>query len=220
MKEVSPFSHNWLIHRINNEVVARHLHRIQGRVVDLGCGTAPYREVIAPHVLEYIGLDWKGGAHDTSRVDVFADLTAALPLADGCADTVVAFQVMEHLPEPDHFLGECGRILRQGGTLLLTVPFMWQVHEAPHDYFRYTRHGLDYLLEKNGFGAVEIGENTGFWQTAVLKFNYHTARFVRGPWKVALIPIWWLGQRMAPLLDRWWWDAAETASYTVWATRA
>jgi len=49
---------------------------------------------------------------------------------------------------------------------------MWHVHEAPYDYFRYTRYGLEYLLNKNGFVHIEIKENTGFWQTFVLKFNF------------------------------------------------
>lgn len=219
MKPIDRSSHNWLIHQINNDVLTRYLHRIRGNIVDLGCGTCPYREAIVPRAREYIGVDWKSSAHDTSRVDVFANLIEPLPFADGYADTVVAFQVMEHLPEPDLFLAECNRILKKGGGLLLTVPFMWHVHEAPDDYFRYTRHGLEYLLQKNGFTNIEIEENTGFWQMLVLKFNYHTARFARGAWKLLFIPLWWIGQSTAPLLDRGVWDPGETASYTAWARK-
>jgi len=132
---------------------------IKGRVVDLGCGTAPYKSDILKVANEYIGVDWENGLHNQFNVDVFSDLTKPLPFPQAYADTVVSFQVMEHLPEPGFFLKECYRILKCGGVIILTVPFMWHVHEAPHDYYRYTRYGLKYLLEKTGFIEVNIYEN-------------------------------------------------------------
>ena len=104
--------------------------------------------------------------------------------------------------------------------LLLTLPFMWHVHDAPYDYYRYTRHGLQYLLEKNGFSNIKIEENTGFWQMWVLKFNYHSLRFAPGVLKYFWIPVWWIGQVISPLLDRYDRHPDETASYTVLARKA
>ena len=77
-------------------------------------------------------------------VDVFADLCQPLPLADECADTVTSFQVLEHLREPGMFISECRRILRPGGSLFMTVPFMWHIHETPNDYFRLVSGGVKY----------------------------------------------------------------------------
>jgi SAM-dependent methyltransferase len=133
---------------------------------------------------------------------------------------VVSFQVIEHLPEPITFLGECLRILKPGGHLFLTVPFMWHIHEEPYDYFRYTKFGLRHILEKCGFIDIAIVENTGFWQTWVLKFNYHSLFFARGHWRYFWIPLWWLNQTIAPLLDRVNPNYRETASYTVLASKA
>ena len=96
---------------------------------------------------------------------------------------------------------------------------MWHVHEQPHDYFRYTRYGLKYLLEKNSFICVEIFENTGFWQTWILKFNYHSTRFAQGFFKYFWIPIWFLGQIISPILDKIDKNYAECASYTVVAEK-
>jgi SAM-dependent methyltransferase len=208
---------NFLIYSINKKI-AKSLS-YNGRVIDLGCGTAPYKHDILKVADEYIGVDWKNSLHDQSHVDVFADLCKPLPFPDEHADTVVSFQVLEHLPEPELFLSECYRILKRGGRGFITVPFMWNVHEAPHDYYRYTRYGLKYLLKKVGFYEIDIKENTGFWQMWILKFNYHTTRFARGPLKLFWIPIWWLGQMIAPILDKYDIHPEECASYTVVARK-
>ena len=209
--------HNFLIHRINRQI-AKSLP-YSGRVVDLGCGTAPYKDHILSVADEYIGVDWESSYHDTSQVDIFADLAQKLPIEDNFADTLTAFQVMEHLPEPVFFLSECYRILRPNGQLFITVPFMWQVHEAPQDYYRYTRYGLQYLLNKTGFTDIEIKENTGFWQTIVLHFNYHSKRYARGILKYPWMVVWWFGQVLSPILDRIDKNPGETASYTVQARK-
>jgi len=211
-------SHNWLALKINNDCLKQNLSLMNGRVIDLGCGTAPYKEDILKVADEYIGVDWENSLHDQSHVDVFADLCKPFPFPNDHADTVVSFQVLEHLPEHELFLSECHRILKRGG-LFITVPFMWHVHEAPYDYYRYTRYGLEYLLKKVGFYEIDIKENTGFWQMWILKFNYHTTRFARGPLKFFWIPLWWLGQMIAPILDKYDTHMEECASYTVSARK-
>ena len=208
----------FLIHRIADRVAESIPYR--GRVVDLGCGTAPYRDLILQQADEYIGVDWHNSLHDQSRVDVFADLTQPLPMETAHADTVISFQVMEHLPEPARFLSECHRILKPGGQVHITVPFMWHVHEAPHDYFRYTRHGLEYLLKKAGFTEISVQEYAGFWQTWVLKFNYHSMRYARGVLKYFWVPIWIANQLIAPVLDRLDPHPQEATGYLVSATKA
>ncbi len=219
MEKTKRSSHNWLAIDNNNRWVRTHLSSLKGRVVDLGCGTAPYRNDILDYANEYIGVDWESSFHDRSNVDVFADLTRGLPFADGYADTVTVFKVLEHLPEPDIFLSECNRILCSQGQLFILVPFLWQVHEAPYDYYRYTRYGLEYLLKKNGFGEIQVEEKTGFWEMWILKFNYHSFKFARGPLKYFWIPIWWLGQVISPILDRYDKHPEMTGSYAVLARK-
>lgn len=164
-------------------------------------------------------MDWPSSLHGQSNVSAFANASNAVPVASGSVDTVTSFQVMEHLPEPQHFLDECYRVLRPGGLLVITVPFMWQVHEAPHDYFRYTRYGLEYLLQKSGFSEILVKENTGYWQTAALKFSYQTRRLARGILRLPVQFFWQFSQAAAVLLDRIDWNPAETASYTVTAKK-
>jgi SAM-dependent methyltransferase len=192
--------HNFLILRISHERIKRFPYH--GRVVDLGCGSAHYKETVLRTADEYIGVDWKNSMHDQSRVNVFADFTKPLPFPDAYADTVISFYVLEHLPEPGFFLLECNRILRPGGMLCMIVPFLWHLHEEPYDYYRYTRYGLQYLLEKSGFSEIVIEAQTGFWQTWWLRFNYHTLSLARGPLKYFWYPVWWLTQIVAPLMDR------------------
>lgn len=210
-------NHKHLISKINWEI-ARDLP-YRGRVVDMGCGTAPYKKLILSKALEYVGVDWPSSLHNTSQVDVFANLAQPLPLDSESADTITAFQVLEHIAEPEIFLRECHRILRPGGQMFITVPFMWQVHESPHDYYRFTRYGLEYLFGKAGFLHTSVHANTGAWQTLALKFSYQTAKYAHGAWKPILAATWCMAQRVAPTLDRLDPNPNETASYTVKASK-
>lgn len=219
MNEIKLWTHNWLALKINNKSFEANRHIIKELVIDLGCGTSPYKEDILKIASKYIGVDWNNSLHDQSDVNVVASLTTRLPFKDCSANTVTSFQVMEHLPEPQYFLSECYRILMPKGHLFITVPFMWHVHEAPYDYYRYTRYGLEYLLKKNGFVNIEIRETTGFWQMWILKFNYHTNQFAWGPLKYIWILIWWVGQTISPILDKYDQHPNETASYVVLAKK-
>lgn len=220
MKAVRYRDHNWLVHRINNRLFQSQLPLIRGRVLDLGCGTAPYRDDIVAIADEYVGVDWPNSLHDARNVDVCADLSQSLPFDDGSADTVVAFQVLEHLREPGRFLSEAYRVLRPGGNLVLTVPFMWRVHEAPHDYYRFTRHGLEHLLQAAGFSDLAIDEASGFFQMMALKLNYMTFPTRRRYLRAALWPLWMFDQTISPILDRLRRCPAETISYVASGCKA
>ncbi len=218
------FAHNWLIKKLVNDKVREHLPELRGTVVDLGCGTRPYEADILAHAARYVGVDWNKTLHGL-QADVAADVSRPLPLRAGAADGVVAFEVLEHLPEPAMMLAEAHRVLAPGGVLLLSVPFQWWVHEEPWDFYRFTRFGLAHLLGKAGFERVVIQPTSGFWSMWVLKLNYQTARLIRGPRplralvRLLLIPFWWLGQVLAPLLDKVWPEERETAGYFVVARK-
>lgn len=125
---------------------------LNGRLLDVGCGTKPYRSLIT--VNTYIGLDIDSA---TSRARGIADCFyggETFPFGDGSFDCILCNQVLEHVFTPNEFLGEIERVLVPGGKLLLTVPFVWDEHEQPNDYARYTSFGLRTLLERNGLKVL------------------------------------------------------------------
>ena len=133
------------------------------RVLDAGSGEGQYRHHFARQ--RYCGVDLAVGdaGWDYSRIDALADLTA-LPFRTGSFDAAVHIVTIEHLKEPGRALAEIGRTLAAGGTLLIAAPHEWEVHQAPHDYFRYTRYGLAYLLEKAGFEVREMRAAGGYFR--------------------------------------------------------
>src|SRR5687767_15064349 len=124
-------------------------HASKGRTLDLGAQNGPY----AGHFPRRIAVDLNPGAGVQLRADAHM-----LPFLDGSFDVVLCTEVLEHLPEPQRAIDEMYRVLQPGGQLLLTTRFLFPIHDAPHDYFRYTKYGLRYLLRR--FDQVQIEEET------------------------------------------------------------
>lgn len=122
---------------------------ISGALLDVGCGTKPYRNIF--NVKSYIGLDIDSSI--TRKRGIADDLYDGnkFPYANDAFDSILCNQVLEHVFNPNEFLQEINRVLRIGGKLLLTIPFVWDEHEQPYDYARYSSFGLSALLVKNGF---------------------------------------------------------------------
>jgi SAM-dependent methyltransferase len=217
--------YNWLAYDNGDKYLIRGSDFYKGVLYDLGCGEAPYRSFFLCYADKYIGVDWPDSYHNT-KADITADLNKPLPLVSGVADTVVSLSVLEHLCEPQIMLNEAFRILKPRGAIVLQVPWQWWIHEAPHDFFRYTPYGLIYLFEKAGFVDVVVEPQSGFFTMWILKMNYFSLRFIRGPmllrWaiKAVLLPLWYAGQKAAPLLDtldkNW---ALEASGYFVTARK-
>ena len=135
-----------------------HLPTCKGRVLDVGAGEAPWRELLSE--AEYVGVDVEVAGEFGMRHK--ADITYydgnTLPFADASFDHVLCTEVLEHVPEPRRFLVELHRVLRRGGSLVLTVPWSARLHHVPHDYTRFTRFGLNLVLESAGFSGVAIEE--------------------------------------------------------------
>ncbi len=217
--------YNWLAYQRGDECLERLAPLFRGTLYDLGAGEAPYREFFLEHADEYVAVDWGNSLHDT-RADIVADLNEVLPIEAAVADTVVSLSVLEHLCEPQRMVSEAFRILKPGGALVLQVPWQWWIHEAPHDYFRYTPYGLEHLLTRAGFEDVHVEAQAGFFSMITLKANYFSTRFLRGPRPLRLLlrgslgVFWQIGQRLAPVLDRLDQDwALETTGYFVTARR-
>ena len=133
------------------------------RVLDAGAGEGQYAHCFKHQ--RYIGVDLGVGdaAWNYSHLDAVADLSA-LPFGDEVFDAAINVVTLEHLREPGRALAEIARTLAPSAPLLIVAPHEWEVHQAPHDYFRYTRHGLQLLLERAGFDIVEIRPVGGYFR--------------------------------------------------------
>ncbi len=168
-----------------NHILDRELSRcadqyLHGRMIDIGCGTKPYQQMIAPYVNEHFGVDHAKTAHERSNVDFFGT-AYEIPARPATFDCAICTAVMEHLEEPEQALRECHRVLKAGGVALYSVPFIWHLHEEPRDFYRFSKYGLQYLFAKTGFDVVEIKALSGFWVTFGQLFVYNIYRFNRGP---------------------------------------
>lgn len=133
--------------------MARLAPELRGRLLDVGCGTKPYASLFSAD--EYVGLDLDT---DASRARGTADALydgKAFPFEADAFESVVCTQVLEHVFAPDAFVEELRRVLKPGGSLLVTVPFAWAEHEQPFDYARYSSFGLKALLERHGLAVIE-----------------------------------------------------------------
>lgn len=69
-----------------------------------------------------------------------------MPFADATYNTILCTEVLEHIPDPQKAVDEMYRVLKPGGTLILTTRFLFPVHDAPGDYWRFTPYGLQALF--------------------------------------------------------------------------
>ncbi len=124
-------------------------------VLDAGAGEGRHRELFRSQ--KFIGVDLAVGdaAWDYSKIDCLADLEA-LPFGGAAFDCVLNIVVLEHTRRPQAVLNEIARVLRPGGRLFLVVPQQWEVHQSPHDFFRFTRYGIEHLLSEAGLTAESI----------------------------------------------------------------
>ncbi|WP_016834353.1 class I SAM-dependent methyltransferase [Herbaspirillum lusitanum] len=143
---------------------------MQGRILDFGCGSKPYEELFV-NAEQYIGVDIKVSGHDhvASKVDFFYD-GKTLPFDSSYFDGLVSFETLEHVFEPDSIFSELNRVLKSGGKLMLSVPFVWDEHETPYDFARYTSFGMLHLLSKHGFEVLEYEKTTTYFLTICQMF--------------------------------------------------
>jgi SAM-dependent methyltransferase len=133
------------------------------RVLDAGAGESRHAHHFTTQ--RYCGVDLAVGdaQWDYSRLNAVADL-AALPFRTAAFDAAIHIVTLEHVREPGCVLGEIARTLAPGGRLLVVAPHEWEVHQAPNDYYRYTRHGLAYLFEKAGLAPLTIRPVGGYFR--------------------------------------------------------
>jgi SAM-dependent methyltransferase len=176
--------------------------KIVGRVLDVGCGRKPYRNVLS-HAIEYVGVDVASSPHLHPGIDFIYD-GRILPFGDASFDSVVCTEVLEHCPDPKGILAEIARVLRPGGHLFLTVPFVYPHHEIPYDYFRFTRFGLESMAAEAGLAPAWIEIRGGVYavwvQSTYLAISYTVGRFLVVD---LLYLVFWPIARLALAADGW-----------------
>jgi SAM-dependent methyltransferase len=182
-------SRSWMVNRVSRGALKAALEpHLRGLLLDIGCGDKPLKDWARPRVRRHVGVDHPAGLHGPSGVDAYST-AYRIPFRDGAFDAAVCSAVLEHLEEPEQALRECFRLLKPGGVAAYTVPFIWHVHEAPRDFYRYSRFGMEYLLKKSGFEVMEVRALSGFWLTFGQLLVYNLFRFHRGPLRyLPLIP--------------------------------
>lgn len=173
-------------------------------VLDAGAGETQYKPLFARHRYTAVDLAIGDDAWDYSSIDAFADLTR-LPFRDNSFDAALNIVTLEHLDRPALALAEIARVLRPAAPLLLVAPHEWEVHQAPHDYFRYTRHGLELLLRNSGFSSLEIAPVGGFWRLLARRLlnGVQQAPFIMKPAAFLLfVPLALLVAALDPLDSR------------------
>lgn len=135
---------------VREELSREHNRALPVKFLDLGCGDLRYKVITEDFGWWRVFADFHAR---TSGVSVECD-AHRLPFKSGVFDVVLFTEVLEHLSYPERALAEIARIMRPGGSLILTVPFLWGTHEAPHDYFRFTEFGLARALDDAGLELV------------------------------------------------------------------
>jgi SAM-dependent methyltransferase len=141
---------------------------LTGYLLDVGCGQMPYKSLVTSppsRVTRYIGLDLKGNSIHKNNPDItWKD--GKIPLSDNAVDCAICTEVLEHCIDPDKVLMEIYRVLKPGGLLFFTVPFLWPLHEVPYDNYRYTPFSLEFHLKKSGFTQIEL-RSLGGWDASL-----------------------------------------------------
>ena len=200
----------WLSIRAQCASMAYAARHARGLLVDIGCGNTPFEGLFRERVERYVGMDYPTTARlvGASRAEVYAT-ALRLPLADASVETLLLTEVLEHLREPTPVLEELFRVLKPGGVLIASAPMIYNVHGAPHDFFRFTPDGLRYLLELAGFQVAELAPQ-GYAGTmlGLMTNNFLTVAFGRTRWLRAIrwtlllpvLPLVFAGVNLAGLL--------------------
>ncbi|MGD9921564.1 MAG: class I SAM-dependent methyltransferase [Pseudorhodoplanes sp.] len=144
-----------------------------GRLLDAGAGECQYKkhcghlQYVAQDVAIYDGKGDVGlqtGTWDLSQIDIVCDITT-IPEPDGSFDAVLCTEVLEHLADPVAALGEMARLLKGGGSFIITAPFWSLTHFAPYHYATgFNRYFYEHHLERLGFDITDLVPNGNFFE--------------------------------------------------------
>jgi SAM-dependent methyltransferase len=159
-----------------------------GRLLDMGCGHVPFYATYRDLVAENVCIDWANTLHVNPFLDHVLDLSGPLPFEAESFDTILLTDVLEHIAEPQEVMREIARLMRPGGRLILGVPFLYRIHEEPHDYFRYTEFALRRFCEGNGLTIIEL-EPYGGLPEVFVDLSFKSLDLLPSPLRALLRPV-------------------------------
>lgn len=175
--------------------INKSLSNFHGSLLDIGCGKMPYKEFILKNssVQNYVGLDIETAInYDLNIKPDFVWDGVLMPFEDAAFDCAIATEVLEHCPEPELVLNETYRVLKAGGMLFFTVPFLWNLHEVPNDEYRYTPFSLERHLSNSGFTNIQINALGGWNASLAQMIGLWVRRAPMSRWKRKVLSILFL----------------------------
>lgn len=163
-------NHNFLIRIGLVSAIKKLSNDLSGDILDFGCGSKPY-EFFFKKKTSYVGIDYKieGREDRQKKVDFFYD-GQHIPFENESFDAIICTEVLEHVFNIEQVLSEFNRVLKKGGKALITTPFMWEEHEMPYDFARYTTPALTDLYQKAGFSVVN-NQKSGNYVEVINQFQ-------------------------------------------------
>lgn len=170
---------------------------LYGRCLDVGCGDQPYRPLLLQppfQISELLALDRAGDRCQHTPPDLVWE-AGKIPLPDASIDSALCTEVLEHCPNPAELLAEVHRVLRPGSSLVLTLPFLWPLHEVPHDWCRYTPFALSHMFVEAGFQVHELRPLGGYDRSLAQMMGLWLRRrpmnrWLRASLTLLLYPVW------------------------------
>jgi SAM-dependent methyltransferase len=136
--------------------LAANVESVTGVLLDLGAGNQPFKVWYSQFAERCVAAD----VAPAPGLDVLS-MAAPLPFASAAFDTILCTSVLEHVHDAEAAVSEIARILKPGGRLIITVPFLYPTHEAPYDYWRTTHWGLRSLLTRHGLEVDTLDAQGG-----------------------------------------------------------
>lgn len=164
-------------------------------LVDLGCGSMPYREIFEPLAAHYIGVDLP----ENPAADLHLNQSGQAPLDDASVDIVLSSQVLEHVPSPQVYLAEANRLLKPGGLLILSTHGYWMYHPDPTDFWRWTHEGLRKEIAQAGFRIEHIRGVMNLAASGLQLFQDGVSAHIPRLLRHLFI---WLNNRLMAILDK------------------
>jgi len=199
----SPFYPHWLEFRNFDDGEKKLIRSFSGKVLEVGCGSNPKKEYCLQtnrKVTSYVTSDstgWDnefrkladrahshgfitellyGATKDINKVDIVCD-ALNLPFKKKSFDTYCCFGVFEHISNPQQFFKEAHRVLKTGGGMYFSSPFMYREHGTPgQDFQRITKAGFHEFAQTNGFKIDFIYTNAFFGATIASMINQYIIR--------------------------------------------
>lgn len=181
------FNKNYLINYFLEINLYNSVKYASGILLDVGCNDKPYENIFTQKVDKYIGLDLPPDNKDVNtynkcKADVFAN-ALEMPLESNSIDTLLCLRMLEDVPDTALLIKEFFRVLKDEGVIIVDVSQSWRINDPPHDYYRFTKYGLEYLFNNNGFSVLSITEEGGMWTLIgvriVFWFNEYFAEFTK-----------------------------------------